>query len=284
MLKVILKAWKRLKSQEEEIIAEEQAGFRSGRITTEHIFIICVRTTANTRKISTTSLLILKRRSTGCGMAHYGPRWRSTTWTRSWLTPSNRITQKPTVQYLCKAQRATVSTHHSGSARAASSHLPCSTSSLRIMISVLGEHHNSVRIGFPIITNLWFTVDIDGLVGEEQKLANLARRLYKTSTRYDIAISAAKTKLMTNSTKHIEKKITVSRQELDTVNQFKYLRALLSEEGSKIKVLARTAQTAAALAKLKPMRRDKKSVCPPSWNYCMHNSCRSSFVHARHKH
>ena len=35
MLKVILK---RLKSQAEEIIAEEQAGFRAGRSTTEQIF------------------------------------------------------------------------------------------------------------------------------------------------------------------------------------------------------------------------------------------------------
>ena len=35
MLKVLLN---RLKPQAEEIIAEEQAGFRTGRSTTEHIF------------------------------------------------------------------------------------------------------------------------------------------------------------------------------------------------------------------------------------------------------
>ena len=74
------------------------------------------------------------------------------------------------------------------------------------MTSVLEEHHNTVRSGFPIITSLRFTDDIDGLVGEEQKLVNLVRRLYKTSSRYDTEISAVKTKLRSNSTKHVEKK------------------------------------------------------------------------------
>ena len=66
-----------------------------------------------------------------------------------------------------------------------------------------------------------------------------------------------KTKLMTNSIKSIEKKITVSGQQLETANQFKYLEAILSEDGSKTEVLARAAQTAAAPAKLKSMRKDK---------------------------
>ena len=52
------------------------------------------------------------------------------------------------------------------------------------MTSVLEEHHNTVRTGFPIITNLRFTDDIDGLEREEQKLANLVRCLDKMSSRY----------------------------------------------------------------------------------------------------
>ena len=94
-------------------------------------------------------------------------------------------------------------------------------------------------------------------MGEEQELDNLVNRLDKTSSIYGMEISAEKTKLITNSTKPIEKKITVSGQELITVKQFKYRGAVLSEEGSKTKVLTRAAQTAAALAKLKPMWRDK---------------------------
>ena len=79
--------------------------------------------------------------------------------------------------------------------------------------------------------------DIDVLVGEEQELANLVNRLDKTSFRYGMEISAEKTKLMTNSKKPIEKKITVCGRELETVNQLKYLGVILSEDGSKTEVL-----------------------------------------------
>ena len=55
MLKIILN---RLRPQAENIIAEEQAGFRRGRSTTEQIFISAsfVRNTSNTKESSTTSL------------------------------------------------------------------------------------------------------------------------------------------------------------------------------------------------------------------------------------
>ena len=39
MLKIILN---RLRPQAEKIIAQEQAGFRAGRSTTEHIFNLCI--------------------------------------------------------------------------------------------------------------------------------------------------------------------------------------------------------------------------------------------------
>ena len=57
MLKVILN---RLKPQAEEIIAEEQAGFRAGRSTTEQIFslrILCEKRTSNISRICTLSSL-----------------------------------------------------------------------------------------------------------------------------------------------------------------------------------------------------------------------------------
>ena len=126
----------------------------------------------------------------------------------------------------------------------------------RIMIDALEEHHGTVSTGGRVITNLRFADDIDGLAGKEQELANPVNRLDKTSSQYIMEISAKKTKLMTNSTKPIEKKITASGQELETGNQFKY-GATLSEEDSKTEVLSRAAQTAAALAKVKQMWRDK---------------------------
>ena len=75
----------------------------------------------------------------------------------------------------------------------------------RIMADTPEEHHGTVSTGGRVIKNLRFAHDIDGLAGEEE-LANLVNRLDKTSSRYDMEISAEKTKLMTNDTERIKKK------------------------------------------------------------------------------
>ena len=45
-------------------------------------------------------------------------------------------------------------------------------------------HEGTVSIGGRTITNLHFTDDIDGLVGEEEELAKLVELLDNTSTAY----------------------------------------------------------------------------------------------------
>ena len=72
MLKVILN---RLKPQAVEIIAEEQAGFRAGRSTTEQILTLesCVESTSNISRICTMSSLISKKPLAEYGMQPYGP-------------------------------------------------------------------------------------------------------------------------------------------------------------------------------------------------------------------
>ena len=69
-------------------------------------------------------------------------------------------------------------------------------------------------------------------------------------------ISAEKTKLMTNSVNGIQREIKVKGQKLGTVTSFKYLGAVVSDDGSKPEVLSRIAQATAALTKLKPIWRD----------------------------
>ena len=49
--------------------------------------------------------------------------------------------------------------------------------------------------------------------------------------------SAEKTKLMTNSANGIQRKIKVKGQKLGTVTSFKYLGAVVSDDGSKPEVL-----------------------------------------------
>ena len=69
-------------------------------------------------------------------------------------------------------------------------------------------------------------------------------------------ISAEKTRLMTNSANGIRREVKVKGQKLGTVTSFKYLGAVVSDEGTKPKVLSRFAQATTALTKLKPIWRD----------------------------
>ena len=126
------------------------------------------------------------------------------------------------------------------------------------MTDALEDHEGTVSIGGRTITNLRFADDIDDLAGEEKELANLVERLDKASIAYGMEISAKKTKLMTNNTSGINTEIQVNGQKLETVTSFKYLGSVITEEGStgnssidKAEILSRTAQTTAALTRLK---------------------------------
>ena len=125
----------------------------------------------------------------------------------------------------------------------------------RIMSEALEEHDGKVSIGGRNITNLRFADDI-ALAEEEQELEALVESLDKTCTRLKMEISAEKIKLMTNSANGIQREIKVKGQKLGTVTSFKYLGAVVSNDGFKPEVLSRIAQATAALTKLKPIRRD----------------------------
>ena len=113
------------------------------------------------------------------------------------------------------------------------------------MTDALEDHQGTVSIGGRTISNLRFADDIDGLAGKEEELTSLVDRLdIKTSAAFDMEISAEKTKL-------------VNGDKLDEVNSFKYLGAVVLDQGSKPEVLSRIAQTTAALARLKTIWNDK---------------------------
>ena len=126
------------------------------------------------------------------------------------------------------------------------------------MSDALKEHNGKVSIGGRNITNLRFADDTEALAEEKQELEALVESLDKTGTRYMMEISAEKTKskLMTNSANGIQREIKVKGQKLGTVTSFKYLGAVVSDDGSKPEVLSRIAQATAALTKLKPIWRD----------------------------
>ena len=82
-------------------------------------------------------------------------------------------------------------------------------------------------------------------------------RLDKTSTAYGMQISAEKTKLMTNNINGISSIIKVSGEKLETVQSFKYLGVIVTDEGSRPEILSRIPQATGALANLKVIWTDK---------------------------
>ena len=103
--------------------------------------------------------------------------------------------------------------------------------------------------------------------------------LDKASTAYGMEISAEKTKLMTNNTSGINTEIKVNGQTLDTVTSFKYLGSVITDEGSKPKILSRIAQTTAALTRLKPVWNDR-SISRSSKIRLMRSLVTSIFLYA----
>ena len=117
----------------------------------------------------------------------------------------------------------------------------------RIMTDALNDHEGTVSIGGRNITNLRFADDIDGLAGREEELAGLVERPDKTSTAFGMQINIEKSKLMTNNTNGFS----------TDINRFKYMGAIIADEGSKPEIPARIAQSTAALAKLNTIWNDR---------------------------
>ena len=81
----------------------------------------------------------------------------------------------------------------------------------------------------------------------------MVNHLEEAPTAYSMHISAEKT----NNTNGINTDITIDNKKLETVRSFKYLGAIVSDQGSKPEVLSRKAQTTAAVTNLKVIWNDK---------------------------
>ena len=250
MLKILLN---RLTPQAEMVIAEEQAGFRPGHSTTEQIFsmrILCERHLQHQQDLFHVFVDFKKA---------FDRVWHAALWSTMKLYNINANLIKVIESLYSKATsvgewfRTTVGVRQG-----------CLLSPTlfnifleRIMTDALENHEGSVSIGGRTITNLRFADDIDALAGKEDELIKLINHLDTTSTKYDMEISAEKTKLMTNNTKGISLDVRIGGQKLETVQSFKYLGSVVTDEGSKQEIMSRIAQTIGALTKLKAIWKDK---------------------------
>ena len=102
-----------------------------------------------------------------------------------------------------------------------------------------------------------FADDIVVNADEEEEAGVPVDHLDTTITRYKMESGPDKTKVMTNNPNGFQREIKTKGQRLEEVENFKYLGAIISNEGSKPKILSRIAQTTAALSRLKIIWRDK---------------------------
>ena len=125
------------------------------------------------------------------------------------------------------------------------------------MCDALDDHEGSVSIGGRLVTNFRFADDIVVNAEDEEAAGVLVDRLDTTTTSYKMEIGPDKTKVMTNNPNGFQREIKIKGQRLGVVENFKYLGAIISNEGSKPEILSRIAQTTAALSKLKIIWWDK---------------------------
>ena len=134
----------------------------------------------------------------------------------------------------------------------------------RIMCEALDDHEGFVSIGGRLITNFHFADDIV-VSAEEEEDGILVDRLDTTTTRYKMEIGADKMKVMTNNPNGFQREIKIKGQRLEAVDNFKYLGAIISNEGSKPEVLSRLAQTVAIFSRLLRLSWCRRSSYPASF-------------------
>ena len=101
------------------------------------------------------------------------------------------------------------------------------------MAGIQDEHISTISIGGRNLSNLRFADDIDLIDGSNDELQTLTNKLSSSASRYGMQISAEKCKIMINSnTRNLHSNIKLYGEKLEEVEQFKYLGATITKDGS----------------------------------------------------
>ena len=110
------------------------------------------------------------------------------------------------------------------------------------------------------ICNLRFADDIDLMAGSNTELQDLTNKLADSAASYGMEISTGKSKILVNSVKDATGNITMSGDQLEEVNEFKYLGATLSKDGTSDKeIRIRITAATSAMARLSKIWRSNIS-------------------------
>ena len=129
------------------------------------------------------------------------------------------------------------------------------------MQETLHSHITSISIGGRPVCNLRFADDIDLMAGTNGELQALTDKLAQTAGSYGMEISTGKSKVMVNSmNSDTHAIITMEGEQLEEVQNFKYLGATLSKDGtSTAEIRSRIAIATATMVKLSALWRSKIS-------------------------
>ena len=195
MLKVILN---RLQPQVEEIIAEEQDGFRAGKSTTEQIFnlrILCEKYLQHQQNLCHV-FIGFKKAEIQRQCQHHTCHWKSV-WQRTECSP---------VQW----QHRRLVQNYSRS--------PTRVSTLTISLQRLPRENHMRGTGWPwsiggrLITIFCFADDIVVNAEEKEEAGVLVDRLDTTTKRYTVEIGPDKTNVMTNNPNGFQRDIKIKGQ------------------------------------------------------------------------
>ena len=121
-----------------------------------------------------------------------------------------------------------------------------------IMAGIQDEHISTISIGGRNLSNLRFADDIDLIAGSNDELQTLTNKLSSSASRYGMQISAEKSKIMINSNKrNLHSNIKLYGEKLEEVEQFIYLGATITKDGSSdSEIKIRLAQATSAMVRL----------------------------------
>ncbi|KAK2154599.1 hypothetical protein NP493_2167g00018 [Ridgeia piscesae] len=194
------------------IIAEEQAGFRPGRSTTEQIFnlrILCEKYLQHQQDLYHVFVDFKKA---------FDRVWHAALWATMRRFNINANLLRLIQNLYDKATSAVYLNNSIGDwfRTTIGVRQGCVLSPNlfiifleRIMTDALNDHEGTINIGGRNITNLRFADVIDSLAGREEELADLVERLDKTSTAFGMQINAEKTKLIAQATAALAKLKTI---------------------------------------------------------------------------
>ena len=258
LLQIILS---RLKAQAESLLAEEQAGFRAGRSTTEQILnlhIITEKYIAHNRELHHNFIDFTKA---------FDRVWHQGLWAvlRKYNISKSLINCIESLYQVTKSAVVVEGTLSSWFSTTTGVRQGCLLSPVlfnlfleNIMSEALQTFNGTVSVGGRHISNLRFADDIDLMAGSRRELSELTTLLDKTCSDYGMEISTEKSKVMAMGTDLVQPEIKVRGVTLEQVDSFKYLGAQITKDGrSDTDIKSRLATATSALAQLQPLFRNK---------------------------